>query len=278
MAIVPKSWLSQTPGYGGGMDKASDIALGNKLIEYVVEGNHEKATEVCKQFVGKARYMHEETLNEFYEQFVARAGRDHPMIAQVLHSLLDEALSYVKRGHVCIPMPMYQKFVPICERHFEPNDSKTLDAMKKLYGLYGEVGDTITTIEGRVKLCEQIIVRLGRDHIVSLRYIDNLLSEAHAANKAYSRENSKMYCELALPICERYFGPEGADFKRFQDLLDEHNRREQWEKESGWSFDSFYDHRSYKSSSPGYSYFSNCQDVLYNDEEGGDDGGGDGGE
>ena len=57
--------------FGPNSSKTLD-ALGNMLMACMKEGLHEEGTEV-------------------YERLVARAGRDHPKIAQVLDSMLDKA-------------------------------------------------------------------------------------------------------------------------------------------------------------------------------------------
>ena len=73
---------------------------------------------------------------EVYEDLVARGGRDHPKIAQVLDSMLDEAKACFSKNKYEEAIDIYRGVLPIFERKFGPNSSKTLDVLGDMFVAY----------------------------------------------------------------------------------------------------------------------------------------------
>jgi hypothetical protein len=83
-------------------------AMGDMFMAYMKGAKYEKGAEV-------------------YEHLVARAGRDHPKIAQALDSLLDEAKARLSKIRYKKSVDIYEGAIPIYERQFGPNDPRTVE-------------------------------------------------------------------------------------------------------------------------------------------------------
>ena len=215
----PEKLVIPDSGLRGGMDKEFEIiALGNKLIEYTMEGNHEKATEVCKHFAKKLvsdngmNYREAHALSEFYEQFVARAGRDHPMIAQVLCSMLDEVkyCPYTTYDGSCLNRWSYDRLIPICERHFES------------YKYHDQAYETfhdkvLNALEEwvHISLCIEMPKNIER-FIVMARGDNNRIEHFLKRLFLYVYKDKEM-CHETAEILKRQFGPDHPMIKRFRD-------------------------------------------------------------
>jgi hypothetical protein len=177
----------------------------------------------------KSGYCHVMMGVEIYEDFVARAGRDHPTkIAQVLDSIIDQAKAYLRNNAYGSAIDTYERVKPFCERQFGPNSSKTLDVIGDLSMAYmkSENGS-----EKGINVYEDLVARAGRDHPKVAPVLDCMLDQAKA-----DLRNDNYYCatkiyKRVIPICERQFGLNDArTLDAMCDLImahiRDHNRKE----------------------------------------------------
>ena len=144
----------------------------------------------------------------FYEDFVARAGRDHPKAAQVLDAYFHAAKSYLLfESNYNETERVYRKIVlPFYERKFGPNSSETLDALSNMFVAHMKR----QRYKNGKEVYEDFVARAGRDHPEIAQVLNSMLREV--INKVeFMRQDDIRGVEYFIPICKRLFGPN--DFK-----------------------------------------------------------------
>jgi hypothetical protein len=102
-------------------------------------------------------------VTELIVKFCERYQKKHPA---EIRDILDHLINYRASYGRCL--------IPICERLFGPNGSKTLDAMGNVVMAYMEHGD----YDRGTKVYEDLVARAGRDHPKIAQVLDRMLDKA----------------------------------------------------------------------------------------------------